>query len=77
MKQHRLKRFYPVSSKEEKPLYYVMELSYSTRVKQVGSNEDLDRAKEIAWHHSYRTGKSVEIQDKLGKVIDRYHVWRE
>ena len=58
-------------------MYYIVEVLSSKNTKTVDSEEDFIRAKDLAYRHSIKTGLEVEIQNELGKILDRIIAWRE
>ena len=58
-------------------MYYIVEIFSSKRSRTVEEDEDLDHARMLAYIHSFRTGLEVEVQNEMGKILDRLIAWRE
>lgn len=57
-------------------MYYVVEI-FGVRSKTVNQTEYIDVARHTAYNHSARTGLVVEIQNELGRAIERVQAWSE
>jgi hypothetical protein len=57
-------------------MYHIVEV-VGSRFTVITEIDDLENARDRAYDHAARTGLAVEIQNELGRVIERFHIWRE
>jgi len=61
---------------EDQLMYHVIEY-VGHKGSVIHETNDLDSARKMAYDHAAHTGLYVEVQNELGKVAERIHVWRE